>query len=79
MKPQRILIARHGESEGNIDKTAYARIPDYALPLTTNGRQQAEELGRKISELIGDERIHFYFTLAAHPGNVYGSNQQPET
>ncbi len=32
MKPKRILLARHGESVGNVDKSAYARIPDYAFP-----------------------------------------------
>jgi hypothetical protein len=31
MKPKRILLARHGESVGNVDKTVYATVPDYEL------------------------------------------------
>jgi broad specificity phosphatase PhoE len=60
MKPKRILLARHSESIGNVDKTAYARIPDYALPLTPRGRRQSRQLGREIRKLIGKEPIHFY-------------------
>lgn len=60
MKPKRILLARHGESVGNVDKSAYARIPDYALPLTAHGRQQADQLGKEIRQLIAGDKIHFY-------------------
>lgn len=60
MKPKRILLARHGESEGNINKGVYATQPDYALPLTKRGHEQAEQLGRTIRELIGDEKIRLY-------------------
>jgi broad specificity phosphatase PhoE len=59
MKPKRILFARHGESQGNIDQHVYAKSPDYALPLTPRGRKQAEQLGREILRLIAGERIHF--------------------
>jgi broad specificity phosphatase PhoE len=62
MKPKRVLIARHGESEGNVDKGVYARAPDYALPLTARGKEQAEQLGREICKLVGNERIHFYIS-----------------
>jgi broad specificity phosphatase PhoE len=60
MQPNRVFLARHGESEGNIDKSAYARSPDYALPLTPRGKQQADRLGRDIRQLIGTEKIRFY-------------------
>jgi len=60
MKPKRILFARHGESQGNIDQGVYARTPDYTLPLTPRGREQAEQLGREILRLTAGERIHFY-------------------
>ncbi len=60
MKPKRILLARHGESLGNVDKNEYERTPDYALPLTENGSKQAENLGRDIKELIKGESIQFY-------------------
>ena len=60
MKPKRILLARHGQSVGNVDKNAYAKTPDYALPLTPLGGEQAHQLGREIHELIGGESIQFY-------------------
>ncbi len=60
MRPKRILIARHGESVGNVNKRIYAEQPDYTHPLTARGCKQAEELGRQIRELIGSEKIRFY-------------------
>jgi broad specificity phosphatase PhoE len=60
MKPKRILIARHGESVGNVNKGAYATTPDYALPLTPRGVSQAAELGTEIRRLIAGEKIRFY-------------------
>jgi broad specificity phosphatase PhoE len=60
MKPKRIILVRHGESEGNVEGTTYETIPDYELNLTDRGREQAEEAGNKINELIGDESIYSY-------------------
>ena len=60
MKPKRILIARHAESVGNVNKGAYATTPDYALPLTPRGVSQAAELGTQIRRLIAGEKIRFY-------------------
>ena len=34
--PLRIILVRHGESEGNIDVTAYTRIPDRRIQLVTS-------------------------------------------
>lgn len=52
MKPDKIIIVRHGESQGNVDKKIYQKVPDYALDLTEKGRNQAFEAGQKISKLI---------------------------
>jgi broad specificity phosphatase PhoE len=60
MKPKRIILIRHGESEGNIDKTMYNQKPDYALLLTEKGKQQAEAAGVALKELVQDEKIRFY-------------------
>lgn len=60
MKPKRIIILRHGQSEGNVDKTLYKSKPDYALDLTDLGKQQAFEAGQKIKQIIGDESAFFY-------------------
>ena len=62
MKPHRIILVRHGESEGNADKNHYRTIPDYALMLTPNGVAQARQAGREIKEIIGSENIHVYLS-----------------
>ena len=60
MKPNRIILVRHGESEGNIDKDKYLTIPDYALNLTPRGVAQAQKAGIEIKEIINAETIHVY-------------------
>ena len=62
MKPNRIILVRHGESEGNADRNHYRTIPDYALMLTPNGVAQARQAGREIKEIIGSENIHVYLS-----------------
>ncbi|HWQ90500.1 MAG TPA: histidine phosphatase family protein [Clostridia bacterium] len=62
MKPKFIILARHGESEGNADRGAHAFKPDYALALTQRGHAQAADLGRFIRDIIGAERIQFYIS-----------------
>ncbi len=62
MKPKRIFIIRHGQSEGNIDKTVYNHTPDYAVQLTEVGRAQAIEAGKKIKSITKDERVGFYIS-----------------
>ncbi|MDQ3004530.1 MAG: histidine phosphatase family protein [Chloroflexota bacterium] len=62
MRPNRIILVRHGESEGNADKSHYRTIPDYALMLTPNGVAQARQAGREIKEIIGSENIHVYLS-----------------
>ena len=60
MKPNRIILIRHGESEGNIDKNQYQFVPDYALNLTSKGIEQARRAGMEIKEIIGSETVHAY-------------------
>lgn len=63
MKPSRIFVVRHGESIGNIDKSVYKDIPDYALGLTPLGNSQAYSTGRKISQhLEHNPSIQFYIS-----------------
>ncbi|KAK8712565.1 hypothetical protein V6N13_147802 [Hibiscus sabdariffa] len=64
--PKRIILVRHGESEGNLDTSAYTKIPDYKIPLTEEGRAQARLAGSHLRELISghgscsDWRVYFY-------------------
>src|SRR5690349_3523252 len=60
MKPKRIILIRHGESEGNISRTVYGEKPDYAVLLTPNGMQQALKAGERLRSLVIDESIQFY-------------------
>ncbi|MCX4659692.1 histidine phosphatase family protein [Streptomyces sp. SID4919] len=60
VRPRRIVLVRHGESEGNSDDTVYEREPDHALALTHTGRRQAEETGKQLRDLFGPERVSVY-------------------
>ncbi|EFC44725.1 predicted protein, partial [Naegleria gruberi] len=57
--PKRIFLIRHGESEGNINSHIYSIKPDNKIELTAKGIQQADEAGKKLKEIIGDESVIF--------------------
>ncbi|WP_340557232.1 histidine phosphatase family protein [Streptomyces sp. GSL17-111] len=59
-RPRRIVLLRHGESEGNADDSVYSRVPDHALRLTPEGRRQAARAGAELRALFGDERVSAY-------------------
>ncbi|KAG9158734.1 hypothetical protein Leryth_013638 [Lithospermum erythrorhizon] len=65
-RPRRIILVRHGESEGNVDETVYTRVADPKIGLTPKGVEEAEECGRKIKEMIekddgvDDWKVYFY-------------------
>ncbi|MDI9887887.1 histidine phosphatase family protein [Streptomyces sp. HNM0645] len=59
-RPRRIVLVRHGESEGNADDSVYERKPDHALSLTDRGWHQAEETGNRLRGLFGHERVSVY-------------------
>lgn len=60
MKPNRIILIRHGESEGNANKDLYTIKPDYTLELTEKGFEQALNAGRELKKIIGEESSFFY-------------------
>jgi broad specificity phosphatase PhoE len=60
MKPKRIILIRHGESEGNVDRLIYKSKPDYALLLSDRGIAQAKEAGKELKKIIGEEKAFFY-------------------
>ncbi|CAI5458657.1 unnamed protein product [Closterium sp. Yama58-4] len=68
-RPHRIILVRHGQSEGNVDEAAYTRIPDSKIALTRKGWEQAVERGRKLRELIeadGEEDFKVYFYVSPY-------------
>lgn len=60
MKPKRIILIRHGESEANVNAHLFASVPDYAIELTEEGHKQAIEAGKRLKELVADESLYFY-------------------
>ena len=34
MKPKRIILIRHGESEANVNRYLFGSVPDYTIELT---------------------------------------------
>ena len=59
-RPRRIILCRHGESEGNVNEDAYVSTADWKISLTQKGRGQVRESGRKLAELVGDDPMLFY-------------------
>jgi len=49
---ERIVLVRHGESQGNVDEKAYVTTADWQIPLTMRGRQQGREAGKKVMKLV---------------------------
>ena len=55
--PKRLILVRHGESEGNVDPELYGRVPDNAMHLTQLGYEQALAAGRSIKKLVKNETM----------------------
>jgi broad specificity phosphatase PhoE len=60
MKPDRIILGRHGQSEGNVDKKLLATKPDYALELTPLGWRQGDAMGAELLRMLGHETVFWY-------------------
>lgn len=59
-RPQRIVLVRHGESQGNEDERIYERVPDHALELTTRGWDQARFAGETLREMFDGEHVRVF-------------------
>jgi broad specificity phosphatase PhoE len=59
--PNKVVMVRHGQSEGNTNEALYSTTPDNSMRLTKLGWEQAREAGRILKEkvLIPGEPIHF--------------------
>ncbi|KAL8518159.1 hypothetical protein ACS0TY_009497 [Phlomoides rotata] len=63
--PKRIILVRHGESEGNEDDTVLEYVPNHKIKLSKKGRRQAQMIGSKIREIVSEEecgnwKVFFY-------------------
>ena len=59
-KAKRIILIRHGESEGNVNENAYVTTPDWRIGITARGQEQSREAGRQLAALVKDEPVMFY-------------------
>merc|ERR1719149_402071 len=55
--PDRIILVRHGESEGNKYPELYRTKADNLMELTPKGSQQAIEAGERIKKVIGSGTV----------------------
>lgn len=55
--PKRIILVRHGESEANADHSLLRYKPDNLIELTAKGSQQALAVGKRIKQVVGDEKV----------------------
>nr|GEU77321.1 phosphoglycerate mutase-like protein AT74H [Tanacetum cinerariifolium] len=64
-RPRRIILVRHGQSEGNVDEGVYTRVADPKIRLTEKGKREADKCGEMIREMIekdgaDDWKVYFY-------------------
>mmetsp|Transcript_36786 Transcript_36786/g.59318 ORF Transcript_36786/g.59318 Transcript_36786/m.59318 type:complete len:328 (+) Transcript_36786:250-1233(+) len=59
-RPRRIILIRHAESLGNVDEVVYTQMPDWKIPLSQRGQEQAADLGIALRELIGEGSVFIY-------------------
>lgn len=59
--PNKVVLIRHGQSEGNVEESLYATTPDNAMKLTALGWDQAKMAGRELRDRViaQNESIHF--------------------
>jgi broad specificity phosphatase PhoE len=62
MRPEKIILIRHGESEGNADNSKYQTTPDFALKLSPRGVEQARLAGKQIAQIIGEGSMYVYLS-----------------
>lgn len=89
MKPKRIILIRHGESQANVDKYLFGSVPDYTIELTNFGREQAREAGKRLKEVVREESMYFYVSpfwrarstfegvASAFPRNQFEYSEEP--
>ena len=72
-RSRRIILVRHGQSQGNVDVQCYATIPDSQLKLTDLGQQQALDAGKHLKTLIGNGSIFVYLSPYQRSRETYAN------
>ncbi|KAK7201385.1 glycerolphosphate mutase [Novymonas esmeraldas] len=60
--PRRLLLVRHGESAANVNREVYSNTPDWKIPLTPLGREQAYDCGKRLRSIIAEEKLYIYYS-----------------
>lgn len=56
-----IILIRHAQSEGNLNRDVHQIIPDHRVQLTPEGRKQALDAGRRLRAMLKpDDTIRLY-------------------
>ena len=58
--PGKIIMIRHGQSAANADTSIYNRVPDYRIPLTDLGVEQARAAGEQVRRLLDGRPVCVY-------------------
>lgn len=59
---KRVLLWRCGHHAARLDKQHLVDSQDWRLPLLPEGLADSREMGRNLSELIGDEPVYVYYS-----------------
>lgn len=60
--PRTVILLRHGESLGNHNENIYRVVPDWQIPLTDTGREQAALAASSVMELVGSRKVVLYYS-----------------
>ncbi|HET6240990.1 MAG TPA: phosphoglycerate mutase family protein, partial [Arthrobacter sp.] len=58
--PGKIILIRHGQSAANADTSIYNRVPDYRIPLTPLGIEQATAAGEQVRRQLDGRQVCVY-------------------
>ena len=62
MKNIKLILLRHGQSTGNVDKTVYTQTPDHDIPLTELGQTQANAAALSLKEFLDKTEVQIIYS-----------------
>lgn len=69
--PKRVILVRHGQSLGNLNEKSYEHVPDWTIPLTDQGIDEARNLGLTLKSIVGDGMSSVYLiTITVEIGPI---------
>lgn len=78
-RAKRIILVRHGESEGNVDNSVYQRVADHRIRLTETGREQARACGVALQRVIGSDPLLCFVSPFARTRDTFAELQSQLT